>query len=164
MRKFTVLAATVTAATLCGPAATAQINGRVQAGTLSCDMSGGLGMIIASQQTLNCAFTPSIPGPPEFYTGTLTKIGFEFGITTGGVMIWVVYAPTSRPAGALAGSYAGLSAEASVMAGVGANVLIGGSFHTIVLQPLAVQSQTGLNIAAGIAGLQLRWVQYSTSS
>jgi hypothetical protein len=164
MRKFTKFAASFAAMALCGPAAAAQINGRVQAGTLSCDISGGLGLIIASQQTLNCAFTPSIPGPPEFYAGTLTKIGFEFGITTGGVMIWVVYAPTSRPAGALAGSYAGPSAEASVMAGVGANVLIGGSFRTIELQPIAVQSQTGLNIAAGIAGLQLRWVRYGTSS
>jgi hypothetical protein len=158
-----MLAALVTTLTLCGPAAIPQISRPVQAGTLSCDISGGLGMIIASRQILNCAFKPSIPGPPEFYAGTLTKIGFEFGITTGGVMIWVVYAPSARPAGALAGSYAGISAEASVMVGVGANVLVGGSLRTIELQPLAVQSQTGLNIAAGVAGIELRWVRFGTT-
>ena len=163
MRKFAMFAASVVAAALCGVAATAQTSERVEAGKLSCDISGGIGLIIASQRTLNCAFTPSIPGPPEFYAGTLTKIGLDLGITAGGVMIWLVYAPTSRPAGALAGSYVGASAEASVVAGVGANVLLGGSNRTIELQPVAVQSQTGLNIAAGVAGIELRWVRYGTT-
>jgi len=112
---------------------------------------------------LNCAFTPSDPGPPEFYAGSLTKLGLDLGITARGVMIWAVYAPTSRPAGALAGSYAGASAEASLLAGVGANVLVGGSDSTIQLQPLAVQSQTGLNIAAGVAGIELHWVCYGAT-
>ena len=43
--------------------------------------------------------------------------------------------------------------------GVGANALIGGSDKSIVLQPLSVQSQQGLNIAAGVASLQLRAVR-----
>ena len=42
-------------------------------------------------------------------------------------MVWLVYAPTSRRAGALSGTYGGASAEATVGAGVGANVLVGGS-------------------------------------
>ena len=62
-------------------------------------------------------------------------------------------------AGALAGSYGGASAEASVVAGVGANVLVGGSNRTIELQPLSVQGQIGLNVAAGVAGIELRWVR-----
>jgi hypothetical protein len=160
MRKFAMLAAAVAGAALCGGAATAQLNERVQAGKLSCDISGGVGLIVGSQRTLNCAFTPSNPGPPEFYAGTLTKFGLDLGITAGGVMTWAVYAPTLRPEGALARAYAGASAEASVVAGVGANVLLGGSLRTIELQPLAVQSQTGLNIAAGVAGIELRWVRY----
>jgi hypothetical protein len=40
--------------------------------------------------------------------------------------------------------------------GVGANALIGGSSKSIVLQPLSVQAQEGLNIAAGVASLELR--------
>ena len=158
MRKFTKLAVVVAAASaLMSGAASAQ--GRVQTGQLTCDISGGIGLIFGSQRTLNCSFSPSVPGPVEFYAGTLTKLGIDLGVTSGGVMVWLVYAPTSRPAGALSGSYGGASAEASVGAGVGANVLIGGSNRTVELQPVSLQGQTGLNVAAGVAGIDLRWVR-----
>ena len=39
---------------------------------------------------------------------------------------------------------------------LGANALIGGSNNTIALQPVSVQGQTGLSVAAGVAGLELR--------
>jgi hypothetical protein len=157
MRKFAKLAVIAAASALMAGTAAAQ--GRVQAGQLTCDISGGIGLIFGSQRTLNCSFTPSVPGPVEFYAGTLTKLGVDIGVTTGGVMVWIVYAPTSRPAGALSGSYGGASAEATVVAGVGANVLIGGSNRTIELQPVSLQGQAGLNVAAGIAGIDLRWVR-----
>ena len=157
MRKFAKLAVIAAASALMAGTAAAQ--GRIQAGQLTCDISGGIGLIFGSQRTLNCSFTPAVPGPIEFYAGTLTKLGVDIGITTGGVMVWIVYAPTSRPAGALSGSYGGASAEASVVAGVGANVLIGGSNRTIELQPVSLQGQAGLNVAAGVAGIDLRWVR-----
>jgi hypothetical protein len=131
---------------------------RVQAGTLGCDISAGIGLILGSQRTVNCTFTPSSQGPIEFYTGTISKFGLDLGATTGGVMTWLVYAPTSRPLGALAGEYGGATAEATVGAGIGANVLLGGSNRTVALQPLSVQGQTGLNVAAGVAGLHLRYM------
>ena len=74
-------------------------------------------------------------------------------------MVWAVYAPTNRQRGALSGTYAGAAAEASVIAGLGANALIGGSNRTIALQPFSVQGQVGLNIAAGVAGLDLNYVR-----
>ena len=83
-------------------------------------------------------------------------LGLDLGATTGGEMIWAVYAPTTRRFGALAGHYAGATAEATVGAGLGANVLVGGSRRTIALQPIAVQGQAGLNVAVGVAGLDLR--------
>jgi hypothetical protein len=95
----------------------------------------------------------------QFYVGTLTKFGVDLGVTSGGSMVWLVYAPTNRPAGALAGSYGGATAEASVVAGVGANVLVGGSNRTVELQPVSLQGQAGLNVAAGVAGIELRWVR-----
>ena len=150
------LTAAAALATSIGPA---QAQERVQAGRLGCDISGGIGLIIGSQRALNCSFTPSLPGPAEFYVGTLTKFGVDIGATGGGVMVWLVYAPTSRPAGALAGSYGGATAEATVVAGVGANVLIGGSNRTVTLQPVSFQGQSGLNVAAGVAGIDLRWVR-----
>jgi Protein of unknown function (DUF992) len=157
MRKLATL--TLVAAIPTMVAASAAAQERTQAGELTCDISGGIGLVLGSQRTLNCTFMPSTPGPVEHYTGTLTKIGVDIGITSGGAMIWLVYAPTSRPTGALAGSYGGASAEASVGAGVGANVLVGGSNRTVELQPVSVQGQTGLNVAAGVAGIDLRWVR-----
>jgi hypothetical protein len=157
MRKFAKLA--VIAAALALVAGTATAQERVQAGQLTCDISGGVGLIFGSQRTLNCTFAPSVPGPAEFYAGTLTKLGVDIGVTAGGAMVWLVYAPTSRPAGALSGSYGGATAEATVVAGLGANVLIGGSNRTVELQPVSLQGQAGLNVAAGVAGIDLRWVR-----
>ena len=151
-----VLVLTLAAVSL--SAATAQAQ-RVRAGVLNCDISGGIGLIIGSQRNVSCTFTPSSPGPIEYYTGTISKLGLDIGVTTGGVMVWLVFAPTNRPVGALQGSYAGAAAEASVIAGIGANALIGGSNRTVALQPFSVQGQVGLNLAAGVAGLDLQWVR-----
>ena len=129
---------------------------RTKVGTLTCDISGGIGLIIASKKDVTCMFTPSQPGPREVYTGSITKFGLDLGATAGGEMVWAVYAPTTRRFGALAGHYGGASAEATVGAGVGANVLVGGSNRTVTLQPVSVQGQAGLNLAVGVAGLDLR--------
>jgi Protein of unknown function (DUF992) len=159
MRKLTIFGA-VTASVLAAGVSVAQIPaGHVQAGTLTCDISGGIGFIIGSQKALNCSFVPALPGPPEFYSGVITKLGIDLGGTRGGVMTWGVYAPTTRTVGFLAGIYAGASAEATLGAGVGANLLIGGSNHTVELQPLSIQEQTGVNIAAGVAEIELRLVR-----
>jgi hypothetical protein len=152
--KFAVIAALP--AMVAGAAAAQE---RAQVGQLMCDISGGIGLVFGSQRTLNCTFTPSVPGPVEFYAGTLTKLGVDIGVTTGGAMVWLVYAPTSRAAGALTGSYGGATAEATVGAGLGANVLVGGSNRTVELQPISLQGQSGLNVAAGVAGIDLRWVR-----
>lgn len=157
MQQFAKFAAIAALPAMVAGAAAAQE--RTQVGQLTCDISGGVGLVFGSQRTLNCTFAPSAPGPVEFYAGTLTKLGVDIGVTAGGAMIWLVYAPTSRAAGALAGSYGGATAEATVGAGVGANVLVGGSNRTVELQPLSLQGQSGLNVATGVAGIDLRWVR-----
>ena len=113
-------------------------------------------MIITSHKDVTCMFTPSQPGPREVYVGSINKFGLDLGATAGGQMVWTVYEPTTRRFGALAGHYSSASAEATVGAGLGANVLIGGSNRTVALQPLSVQGQAGLNVAAGVAELSLR--------
>src|SRR5260370_11794771 len=100
---------------------------RIRSGVLNCDVSAGLGLIIGSQRSVNCLFTPDQPGPQEGYFGTITKFGLDIGATAGGAMVWGVYADTSRGYGFLAGDYAGASGEATVAVGLGANVLVGGS-------------------------------------
>jgi hypothetical protein len=131
---------------------------RVQAGTLVCNTSIELGVIVGSREALNCTFTPSVPGPTEAYSGTITKLGLDLGATARGVIVWLVYAPTSLRAGELAGTYAGVSVEATMGVGLGANVLVGGSNQTVALQPVSVQGQVGMNVAVGFAELQLRFV------
>ena len=155
-RCLSALAAVAVVAAVALPAPSiAQGRERTKVGSLTCDISTGIGLIITSKKELTCMFTPSQPGPREVYTGSITKFGLELGATAGGEMIWVVYAPTNRRLGALAGHYGGASAEATVGVGVGANVLIGGSNRTVTLQPVSVQGQAGLNVATGVAELDL---------
>jgi hypothetical protein len=130
-----------------------------QSGTLNCDVSAGIGLIIGSQRQVNCLFTPSYPAPPEQYIGTITKVGIDLGITGPGQLVWAVSMSTTRRRGVLAGSYAGASAEASALIGLGANVLVGGNERSVALQPLSIQGQTGINVAAGIAEIALQFVR-----
>ncbi len=155
-RPLSVLAVLAVATAFSLPIPTAAQAARgTKVGTLSCDISGGIGLIVTSKKDVTCMFTPSQRGSREVYIGSISKFGLDLGATSGGEMIWAVYAPTNRKYGALAGHYGGASAEATVGAGVGANVLVGGSNRTITLQPLSVQGQAGLNVAAGVAGLDL---------
>ena len=57
--------------------------------------------------------------------------------------------------GELAGNYGGIGANASVGVGGGGNFLVGGPANAYALQPISVQGQTGLNVAAGVASLEL---------
>jgi hypothetical protein len=141
-------------------AAPASAQAPVAAGSLNCDVSAGFGVIIGSRRTVSCTFTPTQPTAPiEYYNGTITKVGLDIGATASGVLVWLVYAPTDRVIGSLQGTYAGATAEATFAVGLGANVLVGGSNRTVALQPVSVQGQVGLNLAAGVAELDLRFVR-----
>ena len=72
-------------------------------------------------------------------------------------LAWGVFAPVARLGpGDLSGNYAGVQGSAAIGVGVGGNVLIGGSNNTIALQPLSLQGQVGLSVAAGLESLELR--------
>jgi hypothetical protein len=128
---------------------------RIRAGLLTCDVSAGIGLIITSQREVSCAFKPDQPGRQEGYDGTITKYGLDLGATGGGEMVWEVFTDTIAGLGFLAGDYVGASGEATLVAGLGANVLIGGSNRTVALQPVSVSGQVGLNLAVGVAALRL---------
>ena len=130
--------------------------GGIKAGILKCDVEGGVGFVFGSSRDMRCVYTPA-DGPPETYTGAINRYGIDIGYTDSAVVVWAVFAPTQDiGAGALAGSYGGVGAEATVGVGLGANVLIGGSNAQIALQPVSVEGTEGLNLAAGIAALELR--------
>ena len=156
VKPLSALAVLATAAVLSMPTASLAQTERTKVGTLDCDISGGIGIIIASKKRVDCMFIPAGGGPREAYTGSISKFGLDIGATKGGRMIWNVFAPTSKDFSALSGDYVGASGEATIGVGLGANVLVGGSDRTIALQPVSVQGQTGLNVAVGVAGLTLR--------
>ena len=151
-----VLGAAALAAVLSTPVDAQQ--DRVQAGSLECSLSSSIGLVIASQRNVACNYKPN-GGPPEAYVGTMTRVGLDVGITGGGAIIWAVFSGTNRYVGMLSGTYVGASAEMTIAAGLGANVLVGGSNRSVALQPLSVQGQVGLNIAAGVSSLELHLAQ-----
>ena len=132
---------------------------QIQVGTLTCSMSASIGLIVGSQKNVNCVLKGQPGEPEEAYSGTMTTVGLDIGVTSGGVIVWTVFADTNRYAGMLAGTYTGATAEVSIAAGLGANVLVGGSNRTVALQPLSLQGQVGLDIAAGIGQLELHPVR-----
>ena len=133
----------------------AQAQGGIVVGTLSCNVASGFGFVFGSSRAMNCTF--SGPGPRyEHYVGNISKFGVDIGYTQAGVLIWTVLAPTAVIVpGSLAGSFAGGTASATVGIGVGANALIGGSGNSFALQPLSIETNQGLNVAAGIGALTL---------
>jgi hypothetical protein len=98
------------------------------------------------------------PGYTEYYTGSITKFGADIGYLSSGVILWAVLAPTTQLGqGALTGHYGGATASAAVGVGAGANVLVGGFHNSIALQPVSIEGQNGLNVAAGVAELSLKF-------
>jgi hypothetical protein len=128
----------------------------IRIGTLTCNVEGGVGLVFGSRRNMTCTFRPT-SGSREAYRGRITRVGIDIGVTRRAKMTWLVFAPGKLKAGSLAGNYGGASAQAAIGVGLGANVLVGGFKKSIALQPLSVQGQTGLNLAAGVAGLRLRF-------
>ena len=153
LRLATMLAAAVGLASAFATPAAAQ--GGVNVGNLTCNVSSGWGFVFGSSRALNCTFAGA-GGRYEYYVGNIMKFGVDIGYTQGGVLIWTVIAPAANLVpGSLAGSYAGGTASATVGVGVGAHALVGGSNNTIALQPLSLEGNSGLNVAAGIGAIQL---------
>jgi hypothetical protein len=153
-----ILSAALIASAAAFVAAPAEAGG-IKIGVLTCKVEGGAGFIIGSSKDVECLFKGT-NGRRENYVGTIGKLGVDIGVTTDTRVGWIVFAPGKLKSGSLKGSYTGASAEATVGLGLGANVLLGGFKQSINLQPVSLQAQTGLNVAAGIASLNLRPVAY----
>jgi hypothetical protein len=132
-------------------------NVTVKTGYLTCHEAGGWGFIIGSSHQIHCTYT-SNNNRTEYYTGTISKFGADIGYLKSAVILWAVAAPTTDLSpGALAGDYAGAQASVALGVGAGANVLLGGFHKSIALQPVSVEGQNGLNVAAGIAAMSLHY-------
>jgi len=158
MRRSTIPAivtATMLAASV-GAAHAQQPMQRVQVGVLECRGGASIGFIVGSVTNLGCVLR--VDGrPDDRYVAVIQKIGLDIGITETTALGWTVFAPVARlGVGDLAGNYAGADASAALGVGVGGNVLVGGSNNSIALQPVSLQGEVGLSVAAGLESLELR--------
>jgi hypothetical protein len=132
---------------------------QVQAGVLECRGGESISFIVGSVTDLNCIYRPNY-GPAQAYRAVIRRAGIDLGVTAVSGLIWGVFAPTNQIGlGDLSGNYGGVTAGAAVVVGASANVLYGGSNNSFALQPLSVEGQAGLNIFAGVAGMELRFGQ-----
>ena len=137
---------------VCSASAQAQNS---QVGVLSCDVSAGVGLILVQKQSMRCQFRAN-NGVIQYYNGQIAEYGVALGGVQAGHLVWGVLAATQGiPAGALAGTYAGIGAQASAGVGVGANLLVGGTGRAFSLQPLSIEGQVGINVAAGVTTVTL---------
>jgi hypothetical protein len=154
MNKLLIAGAAIAGALALGGQASAD---GVRIGTLSCHEAGGWGFVFGSSKSIHCTYSGS-GGHIERYVGNVSKFGVDLGYTGSSVIIWDVVAPAEsmRP-GALDGHYGGVQGSAAVGVGAGANVLVGGFDRSFTLQPVSIQGQTGLNVAAGIGEMSLHY-------
>jgi hypothetical protein len=133
----------------------------VRAGILQCQGGQNVGFVIGSVTSLECVFQ-SEGRRPEAYIATVRRYGVDLGFTEQTIFSWAVNAPAGRVRyGDLAGNYGGVGANASVGVGFGGNFLVGGPENSYALQPISVQGQTGLNVAAGVADIELEPVRFA---
>jgi hypothetical protein len=137
-------------------ATTSAQQGAVQVGVLECRGGASVGFIVGSVTNLGCVLRAA-GRPDDFYVATIRKVGIDLGVTQESVLAWGVFAPVAQLGrGDLSGNYVGAQGSATLGIGVGGNVLVGGSNNSIALQPLSVQGQVGVAIAAGLESLELR--------
>jgi Protein of unknown function (DUF992) len=156
MRRSLILAVALTALASSVGGASAQQVARVQVGVLECRGGASIGFVVGSVTNLGCVLRAD--GLPEDrYIATIRKVGLDLGITQESALAWGVFAPVAQIGpGGLSGNYVGAQGSATLGVGVGGNVLVGGSANSIALQPLSVQGQVGISVAAGLESLELR--------
>jgi hypothetical protein len=156
MNRLSRLFGVVTTTLLVSGAVAHAQQSRIQVGVLECRGGASVGFIVGSVTNLGCVLRAA-GQPDDFYVATIRKVGLDLGITAESALAWGVFAPVNRLGpGDLSGNYAGAQGSATLGVGVGGNVLVGGSNNSIALQPLSVQGQVGVSIAAGLESLELR--------
>lgn len=140
---------------LAAAATPAAAEGGVNLGILECKVAGGFGYVLGSSRDMTCTFKRS-DGSRESYSGAFDRYGLDLGYTDERWLYWGVFAPGDVGKGALAGTYGGAGADVAAGLGLGANALFGGSGDQIALQPVSVNGNLGVGVAAGVARVTLR--------
>ena len=138
--------------------AEAQEKKGVKVGTLNCHEASGWGLVFSSSHSLRCVFSgPEKGAKPVHFAGEIKKYGIDIGYQANAVILWAVASTSDKfTPGDIAGKYVGATAEVAWAAGLGANVLVGGSKNGIALQPISIEGLNGANLAAGLSEIELK--------
>ena len=153
--KRLILASMISGMALGLVAAPAVAQTSTKAGILSCDVSAGVGLILAQKQTLRCIFTPASGAASMSIPAVSMNMASRWRGGAGASGVGVLAPVEGVPHGALAGTYAGVGGEATAGVGLGANALIGGTGRAFSLQPVSIEGQVGVNVAGGITTVTL---------
>jgi len=128
-------------------------------GVLKCSVVAGsrTNLLVRSTADVTCTFNNQ--GTLERYRGEAgIALGLDLSFKTEENMAFAIISATSNTnpeAYALAGKYVGGQAAASVGVGLGAKVLVGAGSQSLSLQPLALETNKGLGVSAGIGFLYI---------
>ncbi len=142
----------------CSQSAMADSHG-VQLGVLKCTVVPGsrVNLIIRSTADVVCEFDNA--GTIEKYKGeTGIGLGLDLSFKTDEKMHFAVFATSndvSAGSHALSGKYVGAELNAAAGVGLGAKALVGGSNDSFSLQPLALETSTGLGASGGLSFLYI---------
>ena len=126
---------------------------------LECRGGESISFIIGSVSEFNCIYRPVSDRRSNIAPSSPAPASMSASPAVSG-LAWGVFAPTNVIGlGDLSGNYGGATAGGAFVVGAGANVMYGGSNNSFALQPLSIEGQVGLNVYAGVAGLELRFGQ-----
>jgi hypothetical protein len=136
---------------------TANANSRIYIGSLSCNVGGSTGYILASQKTLDCVFLSKDGIHSAQYTGTIDKVGIDIGYTKAVHTIWRVYSLGSdRGPSDLSGTYVGEQGTIAAGSQAGGNWIYGGPNAEVGMLASGVIQDAGYNLATGVAAMTIK--------
>ena len=136
---------------------TTNANSRIYIGSLSCNVGGSTGYILASAKSLDCVFLSKDGTQSAQYTGSIDKVGIDIGYTKAVHTIWRVYSLGSdRGPSNLSGTYVGEQGTAAAGSQAGGNWIYGGPNAEVGMLASGVIKDAGYNLAAGIAAMTIK--------
>jgi hypothetical protein len=135
-------------------------NSRIYIGSLSCNVGGSTGYVLASTKSLDCVFLNKDGTQSAQYTGTIDKVGVDIGYTKAVHTIWRVYSLGSdRGPTNLGGTYVGEQGTAAAGNQAGGNWIYGGPNAEVGMLASGIVQDAGYNLAAGIAAMTIKLKQ-----
>jgi Protein of unknown function (DUF992) len=139
---------------------TTNANSRIYIGSLSCNVGGSTGYVLASQKSLDCVFLSRDGIHSAHYAGTIDKVGIDIGYTRAVHTIWRVYSLGSdRGPSNLSGTYVGEQGTVAAGTQAGGNWIYGGPNAEVGMLASGVIKDAGYNLATGVAAMTIKLKQ-----